>query len=91
VDLFSDILLLLIVIIELNLTWDFITNREALKINSDWAGEAGRLVSSVYDQTAPTPVFARPCSSTVDTQKFVLTPTVNHSHKQSSQVLSTSG
>ena len=61
-------------ITKLNQTWDLITNREALKINSDWAGEAGRLISSVYDQTAPTPVFARPCSSTVDTQKFVLTP-----------------
>jgi hypothetical protein len=33
---------------KLDLVWDFITNREALKINSDWAGEAGRLVSSVY-------------------------------------------
>ena len=60
---------------KVNLTWDFITNREALKINTDWAGQAGRLVSSVYDQTAPTPVFARPCSHTVDTQKFALTPT----------------
>jgi hypothetical protein len=30
---------------------------------------AGGQVSSVYDQTAPTPVFARPCSHTVDTQR----------------------
>ncbi len=118
---------------KLNLTWDFITNREALIINSgkssthhlcrcvhaapdltlqfyvwfsadppeyltlfpspnlsapctaldvdllvcfaDWAGSAGRLVTSIYDQSAPTPVFARPCSHTVDTQKFALSPT----------------
>lgn len=56
---------------KLNLTWDFITNQDALKINSDYAGEAGRLLYSVYDQTAPTPVFARPCSHTVDAQRFV--------------------
>jgi hypothetical protein len=43
---------------------------EALAVNSNWAGEAGRLVSSHYDQSGPTPLFARACSSRVDTQKF---------------------
>ena len=55
-----------------DLVWPFVTNKEVLAINSQWSGEAGRLVSSSYDQTAPTPMFARPCSSSVDTQKFML-------------------
>jgi hypothetical protein len=59
---------------KLDLCWDFITNREALEINSDWAGEAGRLISSIYEQSAPTPIFARPCSSQVNTQRFSLRP-----------------
>lgn len=60
---------------KVNLTWDFITNKEALEINSAWTGpgSAGGLVSSKYDMSAPTPVFGRPCSSSVDTQRFKLT------------------
>eukprot|EP00039_Didymoeca_costata_P021705 m.345237 g.345237 ORF g.345237 m.345237 type:complete len:764 (+) comp25973_c0_seq1:95-2386(+) len=55
---------------KLDKVWDFITNREALAVNHAWAGEAGRLINTTYDRTGPTPVFARPCSTTVDTQKF---------------------
>ena len=58
----------------LNMTWDFIANPEVLRVNSDWAGEAGRLLSSTYDTSAPTPSFARPCTSSLDTQHFVLHP-----------------
>eukprot|EP00037_Helgoeca_nana_P017309 m.163900 g.163900 ORF g.163900 m.163900 type:complete len:152 (-) comp23933_c0_seq1:427-882(-) len=59
---------------KMDLVWDIITNREALAINSKWAGEAGRLVNSTYDTTGPTPLFARPCSTLIDTQRFVLGP-----------------
>lgn len=59
---------------QMNLVWDFVTNREALSINSAWAGEAGRLVNSTYDTTAPTPLFARPCSTSIETQRFILNP-----------------
>ena len=58
----------------LNMSWGFIANPEVLRINSDWAGEAGRLVSSTYDTSAPTPAFARPCTSSLDTQHFALRP-----------------
>jgi hypothetical protein len=60
--------------LQMDLVWDIITNREALAINSKWAGEAGRLVNSTYDTTGPTPLFARPCSTLIDTQRFVLGP-----------------
>ena len=57
---------------KLNAVWDFITNIEALRVNREWAGVAGKLVKSEYDQSAATAVFARPCSSGVDTQRFEL-------------------
>ncbi|CAK0838856.1 unnamed protein product [Prorocentrum cordatum] len=57
----------------MDMAWPFIANPEALRVNSDWAGEAGRLVASEYDTSAPTPAFARPCTASLDTQRWVLT------------------
>ena len=44
---------------KVNLTWDFITNLEALKINSDWAGQAGRWSASGPPRRNPKSVAAR--------------------------------
>ena len=53
-----------------DLLWPVIANAEALRVNEEWAGVAVRLLSSDYDTSAPTPAFARPCSSAVHTQQF---------------------
>ena len=41
---------------KLDLVWDFITNKDALAVNSDWAGEAGRLVDTVSTLLPPAAV-----------------------------------
>eukprot|EP00041_Stephanoeca_diplocostata_P035461 m.1252709 g.1252709 ORF g.1252709 m.1252709 type:complete len:617 (-) comp24703_c0_seq73:4205-6055(-) len=56
---------------KMDLVWPIITNKEALAVNAAWDGDAGRLVESEYDMSAPTPVFMRPCADVVDTQRWI--------------------
>jgi hypothetical protein len=55
--------------------WDIITNRAVLKMNSEFAGDAGRLVQSFYNTSQPASLIAMPCRSDSTTQRWTLETT----------------
>lgn len=48
--------------------WDIIANEEAIKINQQWAGSPGKLVTTIVP-----PAHARPSSSTEEGHRHVAT------------------